>query len=839
MTEDERTGYSSTATTDRVASVLSPVQPRERRRRGLFRRGKRNRRIRWLRLLAIVVPLSFLAVISMVFGMVLAFAPQLGPLTDKLQAQFDNGANSIVYASDGKTELATLTAKNDFFLAPQDIPPIMAHAIVAIEDKRFYSEPGIDYRGIIRAFVADVFHTGSGVQGASTITEQFVKNALNDQKNRTIFNKLREAALAFQLSHLWSKPKILAEYLNTAYFGSGAYGVEAAARAYFGNDRSSNLYHCGIAPNTKDLSTLCVTNLTADEAALLAAAVDAPSNFNDLQDAGAAKDRRDLVLREMAQQGYLTPDEAAQAETVSLPPPQDVASPSEEATDPSAGYFTSWVADQLVNHLGYGPKGNSVYTGGYRIVTTLDAGLQARAQATVEHILPPGSGGPAAALVAIDNRTGEVKAMVGGYNYDKNPFNLATAAERQPGSAWKVFDLAAALESGNFSYNTPVQSSPWVYPQQPGAPNYGPFTIKNDEGGYYNAKIPLWEALAVSDNSVFARVSLLGDIGGTPKIADVAHQFGISTTISLNPSMVIGGLNVGVTPLDMAHAYETIANGGRLTTGRLTSYTCVGGDTPNYTLPQYRPPSKSCPGPVGIKEILQPTGTGGALKVIDKNTTIANQVPGYSYRDDQNEILMMRNVLSPIGTAASAAIPGVPAWGKTGTTSNYADAWFIGSTGGAHGMTVAVWVGYPNSNRSMAKGFGGKPVYGGTYPAEIWRNYVEAALSYYAHPNAASPAQTTITSTGSSGPSGPTGASATSTATGAAGATPASQTGTATSPGGATTPSTGTTNAQSTVTSGGGSTIPTTVTPPATTTPSITSGGGVTAPNGGAAAPAG
>jgi penicillin-binding protein 1A len=211
-------------------------------------------------------------------------------------------------------------------------------------------------------------------------------------------------------------------------------------------------------------------------------------------------------------------------------------------------------------------------------------------------------------------------------------------------------------------------------------------------------------------------------------------------------------------------------------------------------------------------------------------------VSGYSYRDDQNEVLMMRNVLSPIGTAASAAIPGVPAWGKTGTTSNYADAWFIGSIGGAHGMTVAVWVGYPNSSRSMSKGFGGKPVYGGTYPAEIWRDYVEAALNYYAHPGAAAPAQTTVTSTGASGP---TGASA-STATGAGGATPASQTGTATSPGGATTPSSGPTSPQSTVTSGGGSTIPSTPSPPpATTTPGITSGGGVTAPTGGAAAPLG
>ena len=211
----------------------------------------------------------------------------------------------------------------------------MAHAIVAIEDKRFYSEPGIDYRGIIRAFVADVFHTGSGIQGASTITEQFVKNALNDQKNRTIFNKLREAALAFQLSHLWSKDKILSEYLDTAYFGSGAYGVEAAARAYFGNDPSSNLFQCGRVPNTDDPASLCVTNLSADQAALLAAAVDAPSEFNFLNNANAARDRRNLVLRDMAEQHYLTPTEAAGSpRQTSLPPPEDVASPSEEAMRP-------------------------------------------------------------------------------------------------------------------------------------------------------------------------------------------------------------------------------------------------------------------------------------------------------------------------------------------------------------------------------------------------------------------------------------------------------------------------------------------------------------------------
>ena len=249
MTEDDRTGYFSAATAERVGSLLSPARaPRRKRgRRRLFARRRGRRRIRWLRLLAILVPLAFLALISMVFGMVLAFEPQLGPLTTKLDDAYSTGLNSqILAAPPGHHVIGILTDHNQYFLPgnPNRIPLIMQNAIVSIEDKRFWTESGVDFRGIARALVNDIFLGSSGIQGGSTITEQFIKNALSEgaPTDRTIFEKLREMALAFQLSHQWTKQKILTEYLNTAYFGNGAHGIEAAARAYFGSDPNSNLY---------------------------------------------------------------------------------------------------------------------------------------------------------------------------------------------------------------------------------------------------------------------------------------------------------------------------------------------------------------------------------------------------------------------------------------------------------------------------------------------------------------------------------------------------------------------------------------------------------------------
>ena len=854
MTEDDRTGHSSAATADRVASVLAPVKRRERRSRGLFGRRKRNRRIRWLRLLAILVPLSFLAVISMVFGMVLAFAPQLGPLAAKLQTNFKNGLNSeILAAPPGHHVLGILTDRNQFFLPDSLIPLVMDHAIVAIEDKRFYTEPGIDWRGIARAFINDVFHTGNGIQGGSTITEQFIKNALNEQNHRTIFEKLREAALAFQLTHVpgWTKERILAEYLNTSYFGNGAYGIEAAARAYFGNDPASNLYNCGTQPNVRYPSSLCVTNLTADEAAMLAGMVASPSALgNDLfTDPAAVESRRNLVLKDMAEQGYLTQPEYLSDSQISLPPANAVQSPSEANVDPSAGYFVNWIENQLTSQenkglkVYYGPK---VYSAGYTIHTTLDWYLQKAAQDVVRHILPSNVGGPAASLVAIDNKTGEVKAMVGGYDFTKNAFNLATTAERQPGSAFKVFDLAVALEQGYKSTST-IKSAPYTYTLQ--ANPFGDFTVINDERSYFNAYIPLWEALAYSDNSVFSRLGLAPNVG-QQRIADLAHSFGISTTISVNPSMVIGGLHIGVTPIDMAHAYETIANDGRLTSGTLATNVCAGGGTQAFNWEEKQPPPHSCPGPVGIDYITQ-NGTRVASNEVQYFPS-----PGFTPALAKEEIGMMHDVIA-FGTGTAAAIPGIKAWGKTGTTTGYVDAWFVGSTpqvGSADSMTVAIWVGYPNRAKSMAKDYGGKPVYGGTYPALIWKDYVLKALAIYARraaglpsvPSSSSGSTSQAGSTSTTGTTASSGATSPGSATGAAGTanTGGASTGATNTPSGATTPTPP--PSAGTVTSGGGSSAPGTTAPTTGTTapttgtpPPTTQGGGVAAPGGGTTAPSG
>ena len=437
---------------------------------------------------------------------------------------------------------------------------IIAHAVIAVEDKRFYTEPAIDYRSVARALVADVFGSG-GTQGASTITEQFVKTALGQGQasDRTLIEKVKEAFTAFQLTHLWSKDKILTEYLNTTPFGV-ATGVEAAAEAWFGNDPNSTLYGCGRDPSNSDPASLCVTGLNADQAALLAGIIDSPGTYvrQLVTDPQLVYERRNLVLKDMWEQGYLPYAEYLQDLNVSLPSPQYVETPAEEDTKPGTGYFATWVADQVESNPTFK---NLVFGGGLHIHTTLDTSLQGDAMKAVTHYLPAYAG-PSAALVAIDNANGEVQAMVGGYNFDTHAFNLATQAERQPGSAFKAFDLAAAFEAG-YNANTLVWSKPYTSPAEP--PIYPPFTFHNDETSYAYAKIPLWEATAVSDNSVFARLSLGFDYPGTgpAKIASIAKSFGITTGISTNPAMVIGGLTEGVTPLDMTHAYETIAEGGQ------------------------------------------------------------------------------------------------------------------------------------------------------------------------------------------------------------------------------------------------------------------------------------
>ncbi len=635
-------------------------------------------RLKRLRFLLILFAVLLLGLVSFVFGMFVAVASDLPSLTKF--SQFKDEQSSILLDDLGHP-IGVVSQQNRVIVTPSQIPQIVKEAVVSIEDKRFQTNSGVDIRGIGRAFIQDILHKGT-IQGASTIEQQFIKNALQAQSHRTIFEKLREAALAYQLSHKWSKDKIITAYLNTIYFGNGAYGIEAAAQTYFGHD--VNHLGCGM-PNHQ----LCVEQLQPWEAALLAGIIQSPTAYDPANHPAAARARRDVVLRQMYEQGYLTRMVYEQSVQQALPAPTEVQAPREQTVEGvDAGYFTSWVQQQVIERYG-APR---AFDGGLRIKTTLDLELQHAAEHAIEGYLAY-SGDPTASLVAIENSTGEVRAMVGGRSYDQSPFNLATEGERQPGSSFKAFDLAGALEDGISPDSTWASKEKiFVVPHTGG---HEKFVVHNDESAYTGSNT-LIGATAYSDNSIYAEVGLQV---GTQRIARLAHKMGITTPISTNPAMTIGGLKVGVTPLDMAHAYETIAHDGRRVSGTLAE----------------------AGAPVGIQEV-----NAGGHVLPDGSHRDVNQVmakPVLPPDIAATETSVLETVLQ-YGTARSAAI-GQFAAGKTGTTSNYGDAWFVGWDSK---YTVAVWVGYPNGLVPMTTQFDGGPVLGGTFPALIWHDFMISAL---------------------------------------------------------------------------------------------------------------
>jgi penicillin-binding protein 1A len=632
-------------------------------------------RLKRLRFLLILLAVLLLGLVSFAFGMFMAVASDLPSLDNK--QEFNNARNSVLLDDQGRP-LGVLSKQNQILLTPTQIPQLVKEAVISIEDKRFRTNSGIDLRGIGRAFSQDLLH-GQAVQGASTIEQQFVKNALQAQSHRTILEKLREAALAFHLAHKWSKEKIITEYLNTIYFGNGAYGIESAARTYFGQD--VNHMGCG-TPNN-----LCVSHLEPWEAALLAGIIQSPTEYDPITEPAAAKARRDVVLKQMLEQGYLSRAEYQESVVQALPAPRDIQAPHQRLVEGlDVGYFTSWVQQQVIDRYG----AQRAFTGGLTIHTTLDLDLQRAAQQAISNYLPYPSD-PSAAMVVIDNSNGEVRAMVGGRDYNQTPFNLATEGERQPGSSFKPFVLAEALEQGispNSEWTSKLKEFPVPHSSER-------FVVHNDEGNYTGTDT-LTGATAYSDNSIFAEVGIKV---GTNHIANLAHRMGITTPISTNYAMTIGGLNVGVTPLDMAHSYETLAHGGQRVSGTLVDEDA----------------------PVGIEEVnagqrVLPDGHHH-----DVNHTTLKRIlpPGIA----STETSMLETVLQ-YGTAKSAAI-GQFAAGKTGTTSNYGDAWFVGWDSK---YTVAVWVGYPNRLIPMTTQFQGGPVLGGTFPALIWHNFMLSAL---------------------------------------------------------------------------------------------------------------
>jgi penicillin-binding protein 1A len=625
----------------------------------------------------VLLGLGVLAVVSMIFGMMAAISQDLPAIYDF--AKYKAAKNSEVYDASG-APIGTLTSdQNKILLNSSQISPNVKNAVVAIEDARFYEHNGVDFRGIGRALVSDIV-SGSAQQGASTITEQFVKNALEAEGSRTVLEKFREAALAYRLEKHWSKEKILTEYLNTIYFGEGAYGIEAAARTYFGAAHPG----CGTATEP------CASVLEPWEAATLAGIIASPSAFDPKVYPENTLGRRNLVLEKMEQHGYISEAQMVEGQEKALPSPSSIKPPT---LDSKAPYFTAYLRQQLVERYG----ASKAFFGGLKVKSTLDLQLQEAAEEAVSSYL--GYSPATASVVVIDNRNAGIKAMVGGPDFLTQPFNLATQGHRQPGSSIKPFTLLTALEEGISPYT--------VYPSEHRSFHFGKhdnevFEVSNDEDSYLGS-CDIVCATTYSDNSIYAALGLEGLKGKTVEdrtrsIASTIHKAGYDDPISTNPAMVLGGLKEGVTPLGWAYAYSTIGNNGDRVSGSLAPRP---GDSPvAYTR-------------VGNKD-------GGTIKGGD-NDSIHEQI------FDEENVKTEKGILETVvanGTGTNAQTGAEGQWGKTGTTENNGDAWFCGGIGDE--VTACVWVGYPDTTTPMTTLYNGGPVMGGTFPALIWASVISA-----------------------------------------------------------------------------------------------------------------
>ncbi|HEY6583688.1 MAG TPA: PBP1A family penicillin-binding protein [Gaiellaceae bacterium] len=609
---------------------------------------KKGRRIRKRRLLILTFALLVLAFASFTFGLVTAIAgeiPKLDPSRQRHQA------NTKIYDSTGKRVLAVLRGtENRVLVDYNDISPVMKQAIVSVEDRRFFEHRGVDVRAIGRAVWEDVTQQGV-VQGGSTITQQFIKNTYV-RNQRSIGRKLREAALAWQLEQQWSKKKILTAYLNTIYFGNGAYGVDQASLTYFGHHAK---------------------RMTLAEAALLAGLPADPSRYDPVTNPKAARARRKVVLRTMLDQGSISQTQYRAANRDPLP--HDVRAPD---TRGPGGYFTNYVIQQLVDK--YRTRG--VFGGGLEVKTTLDLELQKIGHHAIARWLK-NPNGPAAALVAVDPRTGAIKAMIGGSNFRESQFNLAVQGERQAGSSFKPFVLAAALRAGISPASTFV-SKPTTIPLGDKL-----WSVSNYEDEYLGS-IDLTNATVHSDNSVYAQLTA---VVGPRNVRMMAQRLGIKSR--LDDYFAIGLGAEAVNPLEMARAFSTFANGGRRIDGSIF------GNRPRAIVSVAKDGDRARPNKVVEFQALD-----------EERAKLVNQI--------------LQKVVTS-GTGTKAALPDRPVAGKTGTTENYGDAWFVGY---APQLAVAVWVGYPTKLQPMLTEYEGDPVAGGTFPALIWKTFMQQALAY-------------------------------------------------------------------------------------------------------------
>ena len=630
----------------------------------------RRRRLRWLRVSVIAFLVGLVFASAATYGFVTAITTNLPDLR-----QFDGRTTSL--AQDGSIwvtgetgtprRIAILRSDQSRVIVPSSgISKVMKDAVVAVEDKRFYAHNGVDLPGIARALF-NRFSSGTN-EGASTITQQLVKNTYLTS-TQTVQRKVREASLAWQLEQRWPKDKILTAYLNTVYFGHNTYGVESASKYYFGTSAK---------------------NLDPADSALLAAVLKSPTTYDPIDNPDAALARRNLVLQTMADQGFIDADTAAVEQGRRLLP---ITRTEPKPLDTEYPYWVQFITEQLVNRFGTA----QTFGGGMKVMTSLNLHQQQLAeQALQSQLATQGKRMPQGAVVSIDPRSGDVLAMAGGKPYSaKHQFNVPADGHRQPGSSFKPFVYLAALEKG-VRPSTTFHSSKQLFDLGGGQFWY----VVNSEDAY-GKDLNLNEALALSDNTVFAQLTMLIK----PSIvADVAHRLGILSPIDEGqPAIGLGGLFVGVTPLEMAHAYATIANNGQRVGGSMLFHTPDSGITD---------PSME---PVSIKRIEFPDGKEYV------NTPVAVQaVP----KDDALEVTQAMKGVITYGTGVNAKIYR-PAAGKTGTTSDFKDAWFVGST---PQRTTSVWVGYENPARPMRTQYNGSPVFGGTYPALIWSDFMKNAM---------------------------------------------------------------------------------------------------------------
>jgi penicillin-binding protein 1A len=561
-----------------------------------------------------------------------------------------DGASSQVIAADG-TRLGFI--QSDELRSPipwSQIPANLANATVAIEDQRFYKDDGIDVTGIFRAAVKDLLH-GEAIQGASTITMQLMRNLYLGGDERTFKQKITEAKLALEYNEHHSKRAILTSYLNSVPYGTiggqTAIGVLAASRIFFDKPASQ---------------------LDLEQAALLAGLPQAPSEYNPFLDPAAARQRRNEVLSKMAQLHYVTPAQAAAARRAPLEVRHgDFYSQRKEE------FFFEYVRQQLIDRYGR----NTVERGGLKVYTTLNLHTQELAHKAIAEVLNE-TGDPSSAIVTIDPHNGYIETMAESESYEQSQFNLASEGHRQPGSTFKAIDLADALSKGIDPNTTYYLSHTLPAGWLPGFPTY---EVKTFEGVSLNKELNLVQATLASDNTIYAQ--LAADMG-EPSITEMAYKLGVKTHLIGNPAQALGGLEQGVTPLEMADVYATLADGGWRNT------------------------------PIAITKVVFPDGH------VDSSWGKPHRVKVLSDGVTAEETTILHeNVLG--GTATRSAID-CPTAAKTGTTTELVDAWLDGYT---PEYATVVWMGYPKERVPMTD-VHGEAQQGGALPAVIWHDYMAA-----------------------------------------------------------------------------------------------------------------